>query len=195
VCTLALGGRRVRRRGTWRTRGARERHHRFEPRREGGADPFDASQVRQRAKWPSLFAVRDDPPGHDRPDPREHVQLRRRRDIDVDLGARQHRSGVAVRRRRRTDRIAAGQSVRRQVMAPATPSRPGLALPLLRSARGIDRDELAIQCARVRCGNGVDRPHGPQCAYGCAEKTDAGQEEEGFLFGGCWHAPSVLARR
>jgi hypothetical protein len=193
VCTLALGGRRVRRRGTWRTRGARERHQRFEPRGERGADPFDASQVRQRAKWPALFAVGDNPPGHHRADPWQQVQLRRRRDIDVDLGARQHRSCVAVRRRRRVGRSEAGQSVRRQVMAPASPSRFRFTPPLLRSARGIDRDQLAIQRARVGSGNGIDRPYRAQCAHRCAEETDAGQEEEGFLFGRCWHTPSVLA--
>jgi hypothetical protein len=44
-------------------------------------------------------------------------------------------------------------------MAPATPSRLGLALPLLRSTRGIDRYQLAIQRARVGSGNGIDRPY------------------------------------
>jgi hypothetical protein len=72
-------------------------------------------------------------------------------------------------------------------------SRFTLALPRLRSARGIDGGELAVERAGVRGGNGVDRPHGSERAHRGAEQTDAGEEEEGFLFGGSWHAPSVAA--
>lgn len=194
MCALALGGRRVRRRGTWRTRGTRERHQRIEPRRERRPDPFDASQVRQRAKWPTLFAVGDDPPRHHRPDTRQRVQLRRRRDIDVDPRARQHRAGLVVRRPRRSGGIEAGQTVRDHATTAASRSRLTLPLPLLRFARGIDGRQLAVQRARVCRGNGVDGSHGPQRADRCAEEADAGEEEERFFFGGSWHAPRIAGR-
>lgn len=194
MCALALGGRRVRRRGTWRTRGARERHQRIEPRRERGPDPFDASQVRERAKGPALFAVGDDPARHHRPHTGQRVELRRGRNIDVDPRARQHRAWLAVRHRRHRGGIEPGQTVRQRAATATCRSGFALPLPLLGSARGVHRRELAIEGARVSGGHGVDRPHRPQRADRGAEEADAGEEKEGFLFGGSWHAPSVAAQ-
>jgi hypothetical protein len=192
VCALALGVRRVRRRGTWRTRGARERHQGVEARRERRADPFDAPQVRQRAKRPALFAVGDDAPRHHRADSGEHVQLRRRCHIDVDPGVRQHAFAVIVRRSPRGSRVGPGQSVRRQSMAPPTLPRGALSLPRLRAPRRIDRGELTVQRAGIDSRHFVDRAHGSEGTDRSAEQADAGEEEQRFLFGGSWHDATVM---
>jgi hypothetical protein len=40
----------------------------------------------------------------------------------------------------------------------------------------------------------LDRADGAQRSNGRAEQRDAGEEEEGFFFGWCWHAAMLFHR-
>jgi hypothetical protein len=86
--TTSRSVRRVHQRGTWRTRCTGERHQRIDSSRERGADPFDASQVRQGAEWSALCTLGDDSSRHDRSNTGQRVELLGRRQIDVDSSAR-----------------------------------------------------------------------------------------------------------
>jgi len=68
------------------------------------------------------------------------------------------------------------------------------ALRRLHPPRRIDGGELALESTTICLGNLLDRTHRAQRSDRRAEQRDAGKEEEGFFFGGSWHA-AMVARR
>src|SRR5256885_6115299 len=66
---------------------------------------------------------------------------------------------------------------------------------MLHAACRVDGGELAVECVDVSGWHLLDRADGSQRAHRCAEEDDAGEEEEGLLFGGGWHAVRLLRLR
>jgi hypothetical protein len=155
--------------------------------RERGTDPFDASQVCERAKWSVQLAVGDDPPGQHHANPGERIELFGRGDVDIDGKERPDAGRRHVRHRSGRARIVRGHCVRGQPMPPLSPS----CFALYGRARRIDGGELAVE----RFGRGwrtlFDGADGAQGAHGCAKEGDAGEKEQSFFFGGRWHARSL----
>ena len=68
-----------------------------------------------------------------------------------------------------------------------------LRAPMLHAACRVDGGELAVECVDVSSWHLLDRADGSQRAHRCAEEDDAGEEEEGLLFGGGWHTAMLMA--
>lgn len=64
-------------------------------------------------------------------------------------------------------------------------------LTLLHTPRRIDRGKLTLERSAVLLRKLFDTPDGPECSDRSAEQRDAGEKEERFPFGGCWHAPTI----
>lgn len=169
-----------------KTRRKPERDIWLHPGRERGTDPADPLETLQRAERTERVAIRDDPGGQRRPDPRQSVQIRDRRHIHIyraDTGRRTPRRGAD----RRGRPVRGGARRRGRVLAWRAPGRRPRARPATSGTqRRVDRGDLPGEGGAVRHRGLRPAPRGDATGPD-PEDRHGGHEQQRTMLGGSRH--------
>lgn len=160
-----------------RTRRKRKRDMRLQPSGECGTDPLHALQTLERSERAVRGPLLHDARRERWTDPGEALEIRSGRDIEVDHEFARCRRACRGAVRRGTVRRRRRRARRR---SPATGRDGGV------HSRDLQRERRSVGRGRLR------RPQRRDPTDGDAECRDRGDEQEGAMLGGRWHAEALV---